>query len=238
MGGSREAVTYGDKAASYFSFTRHDLAHFVPDGAAGRVLEIGAGDGATLVELKRSGKAREVIGVELMRLSDGRQDQPEIDRFIVADVEQQSLDLVPESFDAIICGDVLEHLRDPWAVLSYLTGFLRPGGTFIVSLPNIRYWRAFRVIVMGDFRYASSGVLDRTHLRFFCRKNMIDLVRSAGLRITNVEPTFVRERELHVDRLLNRVTLGVFEPFLAQQYLIVAEKALASRGGSPEGCPA
>jgi 2-polyprenyl-3-methyl-5-hydroxy-6-metoxy-1,4-benzoquinol methylase len=235
MGASPGPVTYAEKGAAYFSFARYDLAYFVPSNPPGRVLEIGAGDGSTLVELKRSGRAREAIGVELMSLPDGRQRRPEIDRFILADVEQQSLDLTPQSFDVVICGDVLEHLRDPWATLSYLTGFLRAGGTFLISLPNIRYWRAFRPILLGDFRYASSGVLDRTHLRFFCKKNMVDMVRAAGLRISKIEPSFVRQRELRADRLLNGVTLGVLEPFFAQQYLIVAEKSPQVHGASPSG---
>lgn len=235
MSGSPEPVSYAGKGTAYFGFARYDLAYFVPSNPPGRVLEIGAGDGATLVDLKRAGKAREAVGVELMRLPDGRQDRPEIDRFIVADVELQSLDLTPESFDVVICGDVLEHLRDPWATLSYLTGFLSVGGIFLISLPNIRYWRAFRAILLGDFRYASSGVLDRTHLRFFCKKNMIDMVLSAGLRISKIEPSFVRQRELFTDRLLNGMTLGALEPFFAQQYLIVAEKSPQGHGGSPPG---
>jgi 2-polyprenyl-3-methyl-5-hydroxy-6-metoxy-1,4-benzoquinol methylase len=230
-----EPVAYAEKEAAYFGFARYDLAHFVPSNPPGRVLEIGAGDGSTLVELKRSGRAREAVGVELMSLHDGRQRRPEIDRFIFADVEQRSLDLTPESFDVLICGDVLEHLRDPWAILSYLTGFLRAGGTFLISLPNIRYWRAFRAILLGDFRYASSGVLDRTHLRFFCKKNMIDMVRAAGLHISRIEPSFMRQHELRLDRLLNGATLGVLEPFFAQQYLIVAQKSPQGHGAAPSG---
>lgn len=221
-----ETASYREKEHAYFSFARNDLIGFVSADPPGRVLEIGAGDGSTLVELKRTGRAREVVGVELTRLTDGRQDRQEIDRFIIADVETHSLELMPDSFDVIICGDVLEHLRNPWATLSYLKGFLRCGGLCIISLPNIRYWRAFGRIALGDFRYAQSGVLDRTHLRFFCKRNMVELVRSANLRISKVEPSFLRQRELIVDRVINTATLGVFEPFLAQQYLIVAEKTL------------
>jgi SAM-dependent methyltransferase len=177
-----------------------------------------------LVALKRSGKAREVVGVELMAIPGGGQNRPEIDRFIIADIEQQRLDLEPESFDVVICGDVLEHLRDPWSALQYLSGFLRCAGIFVISLPNILYWRAFARIALGDFRYASSGVLDRTHLRFFCRKNMLDLVRSAGLDIRSVEPSFRRHQLLKKVRLMNALSLGLGERFWAQQYLIVAEK--------------
>jgi 2-polyprenyl-3-methyl-5-hydroxy-6-metoxy-1,4-benzoquinol methylase len=214
---------YAEKGSGYFNIDRHDLFQLVPSGS-GRVLDIGAAEGSMLVALKQSGKAREVVGVELMAIPGGKQNRVEIDRFIIADIEQQSLDLEPESFDVIICGDVLEHLRDPWSALQYLTGFLHHGGTFVISLPNILYWRAFARIVLGDFRYAPSGVLDRTHLRFFCRKNMLDLVRSAGLKIRTVEPSFRRHQLLRSDRLMNALSLGIGERFLAQQYLITAEK--------------
>jgi 2-polyprenyl-3-methyl-5-hydroxy-6-metoxy-1,4-benzoquinol methylase len=223
---------YEDKQRDYFNVDRHDLLELVPADPPGRVLEIGAAQGSTLVALKRLGRASEVVGVELMSIAGSQQTSPDIDRFIVADVEQQDLDLLPGSFDVMILGDVLEHLRDPWAALTYLTGFLRVGGTAIISLPNIRYWRALGKIVLGDFRYAESGVLDRTHLRFFARKNILDLVRFAQLRIDSVEPSFVRQRPLRTDRRVNALTLGLLEPFLAQQYLVVATRVDAVPPGA------
>jgi 2-polyprenyl-3-methyl-5-hydroxy-6-metoxy-1,4-benzoquinol methylase len=215
---------YLEKDRAYFNIDRHDLLELVPADPPGRLLEIGAAEGMTLAALKRLGKATEVVGVELIDLPNGSQSRREIDRFIIADVEQQNLDLAPESFDVIVCGDVLEHLRDPWRTLAYLRGFLREGGTFVISLPNIRHWRALARILLGDFRYAPAGVLDRTHLRFFAKKNMLDLVRSADLRLRTIEPSFRRHRELRVARRVNTFTLGLLEPYLAQQYLIVADK--------------
>jgi SAM-dependent methyltransferase len=220
----KPANKYQEKDPSYFNFDRSDIFQLFPAGQPGRVLEVGAAEGSMLVALKRSGKAREVVGVELFAIPGGGQNRVEIDRFIIADVEQKDLELEPSSFDVLICADVLEHLRDPWGTLDYLTGFLRGGGTFILSLPNILYWRALRTILLGDFRYASSGVLDQTHLRFFCRKNMLDLVTSARLKVRMIEPSFRRQEELKRDRFMNLLSLGVAEQFLAQQYLIVAEK--------------
>lgn len=228
----KPADDYREKEYSYFNVNRHDLFQLIPTGTPRRVLEIGAADGSMLVALKQSGKAREVVGVELISISGGGQNREEIDRFIIADVEQKRLDLEPESFDVLICGDVLEHLRDPWSTLDYLAGFLRNGGSLVVSLPNILYWRAFGRIALGDFQYAPSGVLDRTHLRFFCKKNMLDLVRSARFRILSVEPSFRRHQDLKKDRLMNALTLGLAERFFAQQYLIVAEKSRAASDGN------
>jgi 2-polyprenyl-3-methyl-5-hydroxy-6-metoxy-1,4-benzoquinol methylase len=225
MATANSNADYAAKGRDYFNGVRHDLFQLIPDDPPGRVLEIGAGEGSTLVALKQSGKAREVVGVELVAIPGGGQNRREIDRFIIADVEHQNLDLEPDSFDVVICGDVLEHLRDPWNALLYLGGFLRPGGVFVISLPNILYWRAFVRIVMGDFRYGRAGVLDRSHLRFFCRKNMINLVRSAGLGVLQIEPSFLRHQALWYDRIMNALTLGLGERFLAQQYLIVAAKS-------------
>ena len=223
----KEAEAYRDKQQEYFRFRRDDIIELIPPGERTRVLEVGAAEGSTLVDLKRAGKAAEVVGVELLAMPGSGQNHPEIDRFVIADVEQKNLDFPPESFDIVICGDLLEHLRDPWSAFDYVVGFLRPGGRIIVSLPNILYWRAIGRILLGDFRYAPSGVLDRTHLRFFCRKNMIDLIKSAKLGVMQVEPSFRRQKALRMDRLLNALSLGLAERFLAQQYLIVAEKPRA-----------
>ena len=215
---------YREKSRDYFDIDRHDLLALVPSVPHGRVLEVGAGEGSLLVAIKRSGKAREVIGVELMAARNGAQNRPELDRFIIADIETETLDIAPESIDVLICGDVLEHLRDPWTVLSRLARLLKTGGTAVLSLPNILHWHAIGTILRGDFRYAPAGVLDRTHLRFFCRKNMIELIEGAHLEIVSSEPSFMRHRALARDRFRNALTLGFAERFFAQQYLYVARK--------------
>jgi hypothetical protein len=81
--------TRKDKDRVYFNASRHDLFQLIPSGPPGRVLEIGAAEGSMLVALKRSGKAREVVGVELVAMPGGAQNHEEIDRFIIADVERR-----------------------------------------------------------------------------------------------------------------------------------------------------
>ncbi len=219
-----EGTAYDDKGAAYFAHSRQDLLALLPPGTVDAVLEIGAGDGATLHALKASGRARHVTGVELTRAADAAGHLAVIDEFRVADVEQDTLPFAPASFDLLICADVLEHLRDPWAVLQGLVGFLRPGGVALISLPNIRYWRALHCILRGDFRYAPTGVLDRTHLRFFAKRNMQALIEGAGLVIEADRPSFLGQAQLRRDRQANALTLGLFEAFFAQQYLFRARK--------------
>lgn len=220
---TKTADEYQEKPPAYFQFDRNDILELIPISQNARVLEIGAANGATLTALKRTGKAREVVGVELFPIEGGEHVRSTIDRLIIADVEEQNLDLESKSFDVLICADVLEHLRDPWGTLRYLTSLVRRGGIVVVSLPNILYWRACIRIVLGDFRYSTSGVLDRTHLRFFCKKNILDLVHGADLDVRRIEPSFLRQKQLRHDLLLNRITFGIAERFLAQQYVVLAE---------------
>ena len=90
---------------------------------------------------------------------------------------------LPAELDAIVLGDVLEHLRDPWAALTALAGLLSPSGRIVLSLPNIAVWNARRELARGRFPYADHGVFDRTHLRFFTRTGAHALARDAGLAV-------------------------------------------------------
>jgi len=207
----------------YFTETRWDLIEFV-GGTGNRVLEIGCGAGNTGAALKRLGKAAEVVGIEreprVAQLA-----AQKLDRVLAISIEDEALSLPHEYFDCIIAGDVLEHLQNPWAAVGRLRFCLKPGGCFIASVPNIRYWRVLRDLVFaGRWEYGPSGILDRTHLRFFTRRTLASLFDPAHLAVERIVPRFEfwpRSRS----RLCNRLTWGLFEEFLACQYIIVARRA-------------
>ena len=94
-----------------------------------------------------------------------------------ADVERDGLDAA--GFDAVVFGDVLEHLRDPAAVLRRA----RAAPLAIVSLPNIAHWTARRALLRGRFPQEDFGLFDRTHLRFFTRASAHALAREAGFAV-------------------------------------------------------
>jgi SAM-dependent methyltransferase len=160
------------------------LVDAVPPGA--RILDVGCATGYLAAQLTARGSA--VVGVEAdpaaaaTAVAAGA-----CARVVTGDVEtaecRAALDALAP-FDAIVCGDVLEHLRDPWAALRFLGTLLAPGGRAVVSVPNIGHWTARRAVLRGRFPYADHGLFDRTHLRFFTRAGTRDLVRSAGLRVT------------------------------------------------------
>lgn len=153
------------------------LLDAVPDGA--RVLDVGCAEGY----LTRALAERDctVVGVEY----DAR--AAEVARetcsaVFVGDVENAAIRRqVDGSFDRILFGDVLEHLRDPAAVLRWAAGLLAPDGRAVVSLPNIAHWTARRQLLRGRFPQEDHGLFDRTHLRFFTRATARELVQSAGL---------------------------------------------------------
>ncbi|PMP88653.1 MAG: class I SAM-dependent methyltransferase [Caldisphaera sp.] len=213
---------YSNKNTNYFSNARHDIINLVPEGS-NKVLEIGCGDGTTLVELKKLGKAKYCAGVDIIDINQ----KNKLDDFVLADIDNEELPLPQRYFDVIICADILEHLKDPWSTLDKLKTYLKKDGILIASLPNVREIKTiFNIVFKGDFKYVEEGILDKTHLRFFCKKNMIDLFEKRGFVIQkmthNLDPKSKRY-------MLNKLTFGIIEEFLVIQYLIIAKVS----NGSP-----
>lgn len=215
---------YLNKPDDYFTHARMDLISMIPKLENAKILEIGAGGGDTLLEIKRRGLAQEVTGIELNALPDSNQNHLQIDRFIIGNVEQIQIPSELNYFDVIICGDVFEHLVDPWQLVKRLSDHLKKGGFLITSIPNIRIKSAlFKIFIKGDFRYTKDGTFDQTHLRFFCKKNMIDLLNLPTLQTVHVKRNF----DFHprsMGYLFNSITINLFEEFIALQFLFLVKK--------------
>ena len=152
------------------------------------VLEIGTSTGYISKILKKSGNT--IVGIEIDPEA-GVTARQYCDRMIIGDVETLDLDknLKPASFDVILCGDVLEHLKSPVKILKKLYKFLKPGGYLVVSLPNFCHGDVLLNLLNGDFRYTPMGLLDETHLRFFGLKNIYNLFAECGYQITDLRMT-------------------------------------------------
>jgi SAM-dependent methyltransferase len=198
----------------YYAQLRMSLLSLV-EGSPKRILEIGCGHGQTLAFLKRECSAEFVVGVELVPdVAEIAKQKPELDMVVTGDVEQIPLDFPAESFDLIVAGHVLEHVKDPWAVARHLRALLRSGGQFIGSLPNVRnVGVTLPLIVFGKFEYTHEGILDWTHTKFFTKGTIQDLLRSTGFAVGKIEPEFSSRF-----RKLNAVTFGIFRNLFCFTY--------------------
>lgn len=219
---------YSEKANTYYTNVREDLISLMPNRSQQKVLEIGAGGGDTVVAIKERGLASEVVGVDLFALPQTNQQHPFIDRFIVCDIEKDELGYPDSYFDTVICGDVLEHLVDPWSVVNKLIRYLKVGGSLIISVPNIRYYKVmFKILGQGDFGYdPKGGILDKTHLRFFCRKNVVQLLTTPELKLQKIMPIDYHPQYKFSTKVkvFNTLTGRMFENFFVHQYLGVATR--------------
>lgn len=154
-----------------------------------RVLDVGCGFATTSERLQRLGN--EVTGIEesgeACDVASTR-----IARVVRGDL--QTADLGDEQFDVIIFADVLEHLPWPVGVLRRYLRWLAPEGSVIISLPNVGLWSVRLAHLFGRWEYDDTGVLDRTHLRFFTRRSARWLLEEAELRpvATTYNPGIVR----------------------------------------------
>jgi 2-polyprenyl-3-methyl-5-hydroxy-6-metoxy-1,4-benzoquinol methylase len=199
----------------------------VPDGA--RVLDVGCATGYLAAELTRRGCR--VTGVEADPLAAERA-RAHCDAVVIGDVEgaacRGELAALAEGapFDVVLCGDVLEHLRDPWAALAAMGALAAPGGAVVLSVPNVAHWTGRRALARGRFPYAEHGLFDRTHLRFFTRASARDLAERAGLRV--VQERFAAapipmQARLPALRALERAAVRLRPELFALQVILVCE---------------
>lgn len=164
---------------------RLDVAPFIPRGARS-ALDVGCARGGFDTSLREAlGTDARLVGVEANpTAADVAQRDSEYDE-VLAGYFPQALD--PEHrFDLICFNDVLEHLVDPWSVLRDTHRHLTAGGHVLASIPNIQYAPVLWDLVRGNFTYSEAGILDRTHLRFFTKRSMVDLFESTGFDVVSV----------------------------------------------------
>lgn len=126
-----------------------------------------------------------------------------------------------ETYDCIVFNDVLEHLVDPYTVLRRSRDFLRPQGLVFASIPNVRYLRVVkRLLVNADWRYEDEGVLDRTHLRYFTSKTMRLLFEDNGFEVKLIEP--INLLQTWPGRVVRRVP-GM-QDMAAQQFVVIGQR--------------
>lgn len=123
---------------------------------------------------------------------------------------------IEKKYDVIIFADVLEHLVNPPAVLTYFRNFLHDGGQVIISLPNVAFLLNRLQLLLGKWEYRDFGTLDKTHLRFYTFKTGKKMVQEAGYTIVDFQP-------YNQFGLLRYLDPPPFSALLAYQFLITAK---------------
>jgi methionine biosynthesis protein MetW len=149
-----------------------------------KILDVGCASGYVMAYL-REAKGCDAVGIE--QDSDAAHQARLADFSVIEEDAERGMVTAASygPFDHVIFGDVLEHMVDPGPVLAASHGLLRPGGSVIVSLPNIVSLRARVQLAMGVWRYADAGIFDRTHLRFFTVATGRALVTGCGFSISH-----------------------------------------------------
>ena len=192
-------------------------AHILAIGrvpAKSRVLDLGCADGSMAALLQRMGCR--IWGVERdpMAAEAARRWCEEV---AIEDLNQVDLAArFRERFDVVLMLDVLEHLQEPGRVLNGVGELLAPGGWGVISVPNVAHISLRLSLLEGSFTYTDVGLLDRTHLRFFDRRGVDDLLQEAGwgsfelvrvtrrlgtteIQVPGADPDLVRELEADVE---------------------------------------
>jgi len=201
----------------YFANTRDDVVALLPR-PAGRTLDVGCGAGALAAGLREAG-ATTLHGVEFVA------DQAERARERFDEVHAGPIEaILPQlegPYDTILCLDLLEHLTDPYAVLVGLRAVAARDGRLQVSVPNARHVSLLWDLVRhGTFGYTDWGHRDRTHLRWFTRRDIVAAVEEAGWRVTRVShPPLQRSGRL------DAWTRGRSTEFLVGQWYVTAVAA-------------
>jgi starch synthase len=213
----------------YYRQERKDVEALIP-GNAQHILDVGCGEGILGKRLLEKG-VKEVVGIEINQDVCDRA-KKNLSRIIHGDIEEIELTFDAGHFDCVVLADILEHLRYPLLTLKKLKRYLSHSGTLVASIPNIRYWGIINMLVEGHWKYADYGILDKTHLRFFTKKEIEGLFTDLGFEITCVHANIDHKYyELHnafsgeiaFGRvLLQRLATEELQDLFVTQYIISA----------------
>ncbi len=189
-----------------------------------RVLDVGCSSGYLARPLVERGCT--VVGIErdTQAASAAREVCEDV---IVGDVEELELPFEHQSFDVVLCGDLVEHLRDPEEFLARVQPLLKRDGRLVLTTPNVANWTLRLSLLGGRWRYTNRGLLDRTHVHLFTRTTLVEALDNAGYRVLELDftvpvPSPVASRRHALERVAHAV--GRLRPSLfAYQFIVAAE---------------
>lgn len=170
--------TERDIAHMRHSFKRHIIRYIEKLPHSARVLDLGCGAGKTIRIIMALRPDVQISGIDISDLSERI---PKGVSFTQGPLEQLNDFYAPDTFDAVICQHVIEHLVYPLELLSGIKKILKPGGTCFVETPN---WTRLFVPFSNVYFWN-----DYTHIRPFSRGAMHRLFDEYDMRIDQIITT-------------------------------------------------
>lgn len=204
---------------TYYTHHRAEVMALVKHPPS-RLLDIGCGEGRFATALAERFNA-EAWGLEMDERA-AVEARKTLHTVLHGPFEEVGSQLPLAYFDAVFFNDVLEHMVDPWQTLKAIQPHLAPGARIYASIPNFLFAENILLLFKTkDWVYTDSGILDRTHMRFFTRKSIIKMFEDCGLEVQNCMP--LNAINSLKWRLMNLITFGYTRDFLPMQYGIVAQ---------------
>lgn len=214
----RAIFELSEKPDNYYRAPRVEMLKYIPLDAR-RILDVGCGAGKFGGALKERQRA-EVWGNELDPAC-ASEARSRLDRVVTGDIASALQGLPDGYFDCVVFNDVLEHLANPYRVLEQVKHKMSSGGIVVCSIPNVRFFYVLRDYLLGkDWLYRDSGVLDKTHLRFFTKKSIVDMFEALGYEVERIEGiNGIRTRAFEAFDL---ITMGFFSDTRFAQFACLA----------------
>jgi len=170
-----------------------DLLKLIPTDSK-HLIEVGCSYGALAREYKKINPKSYYVGIDIENsyLDKAKEFCDKTESLNINNVDKVFYEN-NKNCDCWIFGDTLEHTIDPWEVLKNIRKVIPTHGCVIACIPNVQHWSIQAKISIGDFRYQDSGLLDKTHLRWFTRQTINELFINTGFKIIAGQPRIFNE---------------------------------------------
>jgi 2-polyprenyl-3-methyl-5-hydroxy-6-metoxy-1,4-benzoquinol methylase len=203
------------------------ICDLIEDGS--RVLDIGAGNGLLSQLLTRKNKEIHIDGVEPNPIAAGIA-RPYYKNFFIGYIEDHSSEIPWGDYDYIVMADVVEHIADPTSLLQLISKNISPSAKLVLSIPNVSFGSVRISLMNGNFEYVDSGLLEKTHIRFYTLNTIKKLIKNVGMHTEQF--VFLKRKvfgsEIPLKRNLKNLLLFLFfigdETAFIYQYLIILSR--------------